>query len=83
MSTEVNVTVHTIIEDFSGGARVKNLSANAGDIRDAGSILGSGRFPGRGHGNPPSILAWGIPWTEEPGELQFMRSQKSWTGPRD
>ena len=30
-----------------------------------------------------SILAWEIPWTEEPGELQFMRSQKSWTGPRD
>ena len=65
MSTEVNVTVPTIIEDFSGGARVKNLSANAGDIRDAGSILGSGRFPGRGHGNPPSILAWGIPWTRD------------------
>ena len=31
---------------------VKSLPANAGDIRDAGSILGSGRFPGRGHGNP-------------------------------
>ena len=23
-----------------------------------------------------SILAWGIPWTEEPGELQSMRSQR-------
>ena len=63
MSTEVNVTVHTIIEDFSGGSSVKNLPANAGDIRDAGLILGSGRFPGGGYGNPPSILAWGIPWT--------------------
>ena len=31
---------------------VKNLSANAGDIRDVGSIPGSGRFPGGGHGNP-------------------------------
>ena len=26
-----------------------------------------------------SILAWEIPWTEEPGELQFMGVQKSWT----
>ena len=26
-----------------------------------------------------SILAWEIPWTEEPGELQSMGSQKSWT----
>ena len=31
---------------------VKNLPANAGDIRDAGSIPESGRSPGRGHGNP-------------------------------
>ena len=33
---------------------VKNLPANAGvrDVRDEGSIPGSGRFPGRGHGNP-------------------------------
>ena len=31
---------------------VKNLPANAGDIRDVGSIPGSGRAPGGGHGNP-------------------------------
>ena len=31
---------------------VKNLSSNAGDARDTGSILGSGRPPGEGHGNP-------------------------------
>ena len=24
----------------------------------------------------PNILAWRIPWTEEPGELQFMESQR-------
>ena len=30
---------------------VKNLSANAGDIRDAGLTPGSGRFSGGGHGN--------------------------------
>ena len=31
---------------------VKNLPANTGDIRDAGSIPRSGRSPGGGHGNP-------------------------------
>ena len=31
---------------------VKNPPANAGDTRDKGSILGSGRSPGGGHGNP-------------------------------
>ena len=31
---------------------VKNLLANAGDIRDSGLISGLGRFPGEGHGKP-------------------------------
>ena len=31
---------------------VKNLPANAGGLRDAGSIPGRGRSPGGGHGNP-------------------------------
>ena len=31
---------------------VKNLPANAGDIRDTGLVPGSGRSPGEGHGNP-------------------------------
>jgi len=37
---------------FSGGAEVKNPPANTGDTRDSGSILGSGRSPGEGNGNP-------------------------------
>ena len=48
---------------------VKNLPANAGGTRDMGSIPGSGRFPGVGSGSS-SILAWGIPWTEEPGGIR-------------
>ena len=31
---------------------VKNPPANAGDVREVGSIPGSGRSPGGGHGNP-------------------------------
>ena len=54
---------------FPGGTMVKNPPANAGDARDAGSILESGRSPGAGNGNSLSILAWKIPWTGEPGRL--------------
>ena len=55
---------------------VKNLPGNEGDIRDVGSIHGTGRYPGGGHS---SILAWRIPWTEEPGGLQSMAVTKSQT----
>ena len=53
---------------------VKNPPASAGNIRDMSSIPGSGRSLGEGNS---SILAWEIPWTDEPGGLQFTRSQKS------
>jgi len=55
---------------------VKNLPANAGDVRDTGSVPGLGRCSGEGKGNPSSILAWKIAWTEEPGGLQSMGSQR-------
>ena len=58
---------------------VKNLPANAGNARDSGSIPGSGRSPGVGNGEMAihsSIPAWEIPWTEEPGRLQSMGSQR-------
>ena len=55
---------------------VKSPPGNAGDIRDAGLIPGLGRSPGEGNGNPLSILAWRIPWTEEPGGLQSMGLQR-------
>ena len=43
---------------------VKNPPANAGDIRDTGSIPGSGRSLGAGNGTHASIVAWRIPRTE-------------------
>ena len=59
---------------FSSDTVVKNPPANARDAPVAGSILGSGRFPGAGNSNLvffqySSILAWKIPWTDEPGRL--------------
>ena len=56
---------------------VKKLPANAGDMRHMGSVPGSGRAPGEGLSNPPSILAWGIPWTEGPGGIQSMGSPRT------
>ena len=55
---------------------VKKPPANAGDM---GSIPGLGRSPGEGNGNPLQYSAWEIPWTEEPGRLQSMGLQKSYT----
>ena len=40
------------LQSFPCGASVKNPPANVGDTRDVGSIPGSGRSPGGGHGNP-------------------------------
>ena len=45
---------------------LKNLTANAGEVIDEGSILGSGRFPGGGHGNPLLVFL--------PGESHGHRS---------
>ena len=55
---------------------VKSPPASAGDIRDAGLIPGSGRSPGGGHATHSSILAWRIPWIEEPGGLWSIGSQR-------
>ena len=56
-----------IIQNIPGGTVVKNPLANAGDARSMGSILGSGRSPGLEMAMHSNILAWKIPWKEEPG----------------
>ena len=48
---------------------VKNPSVNAGDIRDVGLILGWEDPLEEGMATHSGILAWTIPWTEEPGGL--------------
>ena len=45
-------------DDVSGGSVVKNPPANAGDV---GSVLGSGRSPGEGKGNPLQYACLGNP----------------------
>ena len=54
---------------------VKNPPANARDVREELRSLGWEDALEKGMTPHPSILAWRIPWTEEPGGLQSMGSQ--------
>ena len=56
-----------------GGSDGKESACNVGDL---GSIPGWGRYPKKGMATDSSILAWRIPWTEEPGRLSSMGSQR-------
>ena len=53
---------------------VKNLPAKAGDL---GSIPALGRSLEEETATHSGILAWEIPWTEEPGRLQSMGRKES------
>ena len=55
---------------------VKNPPANAEDSRDLGLIPGLEDPLEEGTATNSSILAWKIPWTEEPGGLQSIGSQR-------
>ena len=61
------------ILDFPGGSGGKESACNAGHL---GLIPGLGRSLEKGMATHSSILAWRIPWTEEPGGLYYMRSQR-------
>ena len=56
-----------------GGSDGKESACSAGD---PGSILGQEESLEKGMATHSSILAWRIPWTDEPGELQSMGSQR-------
>ena len=55
---------------------VKNLPACERQKLFVCLIPGAGRSPGGEHGNPSSILARRIPWSEEPGGLQSIGFQR-------
>ena len=55
---------------------VKNPPATARDARDTGSIPGQEGALEKEMATHPSILAWRIPWTEEPGRLWSMGLQR-------
>ena len=55
---------------------VKNPPADAGEIRDAGSIPGLGRSPGERNDNPAQYSYLGNPTDRGPGGLQPVGSQR-------
>ena len=57
---------------------IKNPPANAQDLRDRVRSLGQEDSLEEEMATHLSILAWEIPWTEEPGGLQSSGSLKSW-----
>ena len=58
---------------------VKNLSTNAGDIGDVGSIPGLGRSRGGGHGNPLQYSCLENPMDRGAWQATVHRVAKSWT----
>ena len=71
----VQLFITIIYQGFPGSSDGKESAFNTGD---SGSVPGSGRSPGEGHGNPLQYYCQEnpIPWTEEPGGLQSMGLQR-------
>ena len=63
----------TSAQGFPGGSDSKESACNT---RDPGLIPRSERSPGEGMAIHSSILAWRIPWKEEPSGLQSMGLQR-------
>ena len=59
---------------FPGGSDCKESVCNAGD---PGSTSGSGRYPGKGNGNPLQYSCLENSMEEEPGRLQPTGSQRA------
>ena len=65
-----------IVKGFPDGSEGKESACNAGDMGDAGSVPGLGDPLEKEMAAHSSTLAWKTPWTEEPGGLQSMGSQR-------
>ena len=70
--THTHTHIYICIYNFPGGSVGKESACNA---RDQSLIPGSGRSTGEGNTHS-SILAWKIPWIEEPFRLQSKGSQE-------
>ena len=55
---------------------LKNLLADTGDVRDADSIPGLGKFPGGGHGNPLQYSCLENPMDRGAWQVQSVRSHR-------
>ena len=66
------------IKTYQVALVVKNLTVGARDIRDVGSIPGSGRSPGVGNGNPLQYFCWDKPMDRGAWPGTVHRVTKSW-----
>ena len=66
--------LRVVLRDFPGGPASKESACNAGDL--CIQSLGGEDHLEKGMATHSSILAWRIPWTEEPGGLQSVESQR-------
>ena len=73
---EIYLLKSKVCQDGTSG---KEQPANAGDIRDMGSIPGSGRSPGGGHGNPLQYSCLENPMDKGAWQTTVHRVTKSWT----
>ena len=69
----INKYTHQDFQGFPGGSDSKESACNEGDLS---SIPGLEDTLEEGMATHSSILAWRIPWTEEPGGLQSIGSQR-------
>ena len=67
---------NSLVFSFPGGTRDKEPICQCRRHKRHGFDPWLGRFPGGEHGNPHQFLAWRIPWTEKPGGLQSIGSQR-------
>ena len=64
-------------QGFPGGSVVQDPTANARDTGFLGLTPGLGRSRVVGNGNPLQYSCLKIPWTEEPGGLQYIGLQRA------
>ena len=71
-SSRLSVRPRAVDTDLLRG----DMDSSTCNVGDLCSIPGSERSSGEGHATHSNINAWRIPWTEKPGGLQFMGSQR-------
>ena len=76
--SQVTIVTTRATVDSQVALVVNNPPANTGDIRDAGSIPGSGRSPGGGHGNPLHYSCLENPMDRGAWRATVHRVAKSW-----
>ena len=76
MSHNLNVKIGATKMGFPGGTSGKEPAHQRTRLKDTGLIPGLGRSLEEGIEIHSSILAWETQWTEEPGGLQSMGSQR-------